>query len=126
VPDPRAGCRIRVEHWAVAERLGRHAARAMLDRAGAYEEVPFFWTRQFGKSIKYAGTWESFDRVAFRGDLDDGSFLAGYYAGDRLTAAAAVGHSDEFSAAMHVLNECRSVPFETFAEEDADLRGAAS
>jgi len=81
----------RIEHWVEAERQGRQAARAMLGKSPLPREAPFFWTRQHGKAFKYVGHAPMWERVVFRGDPAKGSFLAGYYVGDSLRAAASLG-----------------------------------
>jgi len=98
VPDGRTGELQRVEHWWVAENQGRHAARAMLGREEMYDETPFFWTRQCGKSIQYCGFAPRFDRIDYEGAVEDGKFLARYYADEDLKAAAAVGRPKEIIA----------------------------
>jgi apoptosis-inducing factor 3 len=81
----------RIEHWVEAQRQGRQAARAMLGKSPLPREAPFFWTRQHGLSLKYVGYAPAWERVVFRGDPAKGSFLAGYYIGDSLRAAASLG-----------------------------------
>ncbi|MBC7185860.1 MAG: FAD-dependent oxidoreductase [Calditrichaeota bacterium] len=125
VPDPRSGVRIRVEHWAVAQRQGQHAARAMLGRAEAYQEVPFFWTRQHGVGLKYAGYGHGFDKVLYRGDLHARRFLAGYFAGGRLVAAATMGMGEEFAATEAILRRGLAVTPEQFRDLGFDLKAVA-
>ncbi len=115
------GGRQRVEHWAVAERQGQHAARAMLGDPGAYEEVPFFWTRQHGVSLKYAGSAHRFEAVLYRGDLRTRRFLAGYFAGGRLVAAASIGMSEQFAAVEAILRKKKIVTPEQFRDPGFDL-----
>lgn len=97
-PDPRTGTLQRVEHWAVAEAQGQHAARAMLGSKAPYDEVPFFWTRQFGKSIKYIGHAASYDQVVFRGEFEEERFFVGYFQNRRLMAASSLNGGREFLA----------------------------
>jgi len=117
VRDPdRAGGR-RIEHWVVAERQGQHAARAMLGSSARYEEVPFFWTRQTGVSLKYVGLASEWDEIAYRGEVEKGKFLAGFYRRGTLLAAASMGMSDETTAVEILLR--RRVPLDPAKLADA-------
>jgi hypothetical protein len=53
--------------------------------------APFFWTDQFDRSLKRVGPAGGWDRIVYRGAVEAGDFLAGYFLGDRLVAAAAAG-----------------------------------
>jgi NADPH-dependent 2,4-dienoyl-CoA reductase/sulfur reductase-like enzyme len=121
VPDPIGGGRQRVEHWAVAERQGQHAARAMMGHQGAYQEVPFFWTRQHGVGLKYAGFAQSFDTVVYRGEVEARRFLAGYFSGGRLLAVASIGMGEQFAAAEAILRSRELVTPEQFRDLGFDL-----
>lgn len=72
---PRLGRRIRVEHWANAERQGALADRAMLGQDVAYERLPYFFFDQYDLGMVYVGYVEpdGYDRVVIRGDRADGS-----------------------------------------------------
>jgi NADPH-dependent 2,4-dienoyl-CoA reductase/sulfur reductase-like enzyme/nitrite reductase/ring-hydroxylating ferredoxin subunit len=89
-PDADGGVR-RVEHWASAQRQGMRAALCMLGADPGPVEPGFFWSRQAGVSLKYLGHAGSFDTVAYRGVVEEGKFLAGYYRGGVLKAAATMG-----------------------------------
>jgi NADPH-dependent 2,4-dienoyl-CoA reductase/sulfur reductase-like enzyme len=54
-PDPRSGQKIRVEHWAVAQRMGKVAAENMLGARRKFDEVPFFWTVHYDLTLNYVG-----------------------------------------------------------------------
>jgi NADPH-dependent 2,4-dienoyl-CoA reductase/sulfur reductase-like enzyme len=90
VADADGGSR-RNEHWVVAERQGVRAALAMLDADPGPAEVSFFWSRQAGLSLKFVGHAAGFDQVAYRGTVEEGKFIAGYYRAGVLRAAAAIG-----------------------------------
>ncbi|KAL7752933.1 Apoptosis-inducing factor 1 [Sorochytrium milnesiophthora] len=70
----------RIEHWTVAMNHGRQTARAIAHIAAGqkqlqeqqvpeYSYVPYFWTAQYGKSLRYAGHAAKFDDVVVRGNL---------------------------------------------------------
>lgn len=87
-PDPHSGQRIRVEHWVVAQRQGRHAAAAMLGETAAFDAVPFFWTKHFDLSIRYLGHAEEWDGIAVEGDITGRDTLLRYRRGGRDLAVA--------------------------------------
>ncbi|MGE7416528.1 NAD(P)/FAD-dependent oxidoreductase [Methylobacterium tarhaniae] len=94
-PHPLYGHRpVALEHWGNAVAQGAHAARAMLhgaDAAGAYAELPAFWSSQFGLNIKSLGLTEGADAVAIvQGSPRAGRFLAVYGRAGRTIAAVSV------------------------------------
>ncbi|WP_242478902.1 NAD(P)/FAD-dependent oxidoreductase [Hymenobacter lapidiphilus] len=85
----------RIEHWRLAQQHGACAARNMLGYETAFAEVPFFWTQQYGKSLRYAGHAAEWDEIIFHGDVRRHDFLALYAHRNRLVAAAALGRDDD-------------------------------
>jgi 3-phenylpropionate/trans-cinnamate dioxygenase ferredoxin reductase subunit len=81
------GRRIRVEHWDNAIRQGRLAAATILGLGGEYDWQPYFFTDQYDLGMEYVGHGSAQDRVAIRGSLLAGEFLAFWQDGDRVTAA---------------------------------------
>ncbi len=63
------GERIRVEHWGMAEQQGRVAAFHMAgssDHRATLDAVPFFWTKQYGTSVRYVGYCSKPDKILVR------------------------------------------------------------
>ncbi len=111
VPYGASGARSRVEHWAVAEKQGLIAARAMLgDPAAVFGDQPFFWTDQHGLSLKAVGFPSGRDRVAFRGDPRKASFLAGYSRDGSIVGAASLGFDRELLELQELLQKGKIVP----------------
>ncbi|WP_412069817.1 FAD-dependent oxidoreductase [Rubrivirga sp. IMCC43871] len=133
VPDARTGHAVRIEHWRVAQQHGRAAARAMLAdtdptrQVDPYDDVPFFWTGQFGVSLRYVGHAEHWDEVIVDGSLDDRDFMAAYVSGGTVRAVVTVGRDRQAAAAQRLLDR-RALPapatFRTGVDLETVLRDA--
>lgn len=97
---------IRIEHWDVAMDMGRVAARNMLGAQTPYRGVPFFWTGQFGKSVRYAGNAMAWDEVILQGRADgtDPKFVAYFVApgGAAISAVATLDRDPQAVAAQEL------------------------
>lgn len=125
VRAPAGAEAVRSEHWVVAERQGQHAARSMLGSAAVHGEVPFFWTRQLGVSLRYVGWAREWDAVAIRGEVESGRFLAGYYRKGNLRAAASIGMSSDLAAVKILMGRGITLPEATLANPRVDLLALA-
>ena len=67
---------INIGHWGIAMYMGKVAALNILGRKEPAYTVPFFWSVQFGKSIRFAGISKDTDSIK----VEEGgeSFLATY------------------------------------------------
>lgn len=90
-PDPLTREPVRIEHWVTAERQGQVAAANMIGQSRSFDGVPFFWTEQFGVSLRYVGHASGWDKVEIEGDIEGSDFLARYYSGGSHRASAAAG-----------------------------------
>jgi 3-phenylpropionate/trans-cinnamate dioxygenase ferredoxin reductase subunit len=74
---PERGERLRVEHWANARRQGTLAARAMIGRAEADTEPPYFFSDQYDLGMEYTGYVSAggYDQVIFRRHADPGAVI---------------------------------------------------
>jgi 3-phenylpropionate/trans-cinnamate dioxygenase ferredoxin reductase subunit len=90
-PYAHTGESVRIEHWAVAQRMGRIAALNILGRDLAFASPPFFWSTQFDVTLNYVGHAESWDRIDISGDLAKRDATLAYRRGEQTLAVATVG-----------------------------------
>jgi len=85
---PSVGRRVRVEHWTSAAGQAASVAHAILGRERPYDDLPYFWSDQFGLRLQHVGHAEEWDTVSLDGD--EQSFVARYLdpAGRPLAALA--------------------------------------
>ena len=89
-PDPLSKKRVRIEHWAVAERQGQVAAANMLGSQRRFDSAPFFWTEQHGVTVRYVGHAGRWDEVRSDGPIDTKDCLVRYYRQGKHLASATI------------------------------------
>ena len=88
------GSRARIEHWVVALEQGTNVAFNMLDKFVPYSGIPFFWTRQYNRSLQFIGCNSvGYKEVVVKGSMDQHKFLA-YYINDKDQVVAVAGMGD--------------------------------
>lgn len=110
------GERARVEHWNHATQQGEVAAYNMLDKDIPYDIIPFFWTRNYLKTLQYTGYARDFSEVHIDGSLEELKFVAYYIKGDKILAAAGLNRG----ADIHVIKEAMRVGIMPSASEIKD------
>ena len=125
VPDFITGGKRRVEHWTEAMRQGCHATRSMLGSGDAYRGIPFFWSTQYDTVIRYAGHAPKVRRIVYRGEPEEGDFLAGYFRGKKLLAVAGIGRTGEFLQVNELLGSAGMVKVKQFRNEGVPFTGPA-
>jgi 3-phenylpropionate/trans-cinnamate dioxygenase ferredoxin reductase subunit len=122
---PVFGRRVRVEHWLNAIEQGAAAARSMLGRGQAYEEVHWFWSDQYDANLQYAGHHDSWDELVIRGSLEERRFVGFYVEGGRVRAAVALNRARDLRRAMGLVRAQAAVDPALLRDEDTDLRTLA-
>jgi len=92
-----SGQRASIGHWGLAMYLGRVAALNMMGGEKEAHTVPFFWTVQFGKSLRFAGLATGWDSLEL--EREEGKLLAFYCRGETVLAVATLGR-DPVAAAF--------------------------
>jgi 3-phenylpropionate/trans-cinnamate dioxygenase ferredoxin reductase subunit len=77
----------------------------MLGARKRFDSAPFFWSEQFGTTIRYSGYAPRWDQVLVDGEIDSGSFTIRYFADGLHCASASVGRDrDNLEDELHLEN----------------------
>ena len=95
---PSVSRRVRVEHWTSAAGQAASVARAILGREQPYDDLPYFWSDQFGLRLQHVGHAEEWAAVEIEGDSD--SFTARYLDGEGRPLAALLANRPREVAAL--------------------------
>ncbi|WP_201596056.1 FAD-dependent oxidoreductase [Psychrobacter vallis] len=102
--------RLRIEHWRVALQHGLVTAAVIMndDTVDSLEaRIPFFWTMQYGKSLRYSGHAATPDHGILFGSPDTLDYIEYYFADDaderRASAASTLGRDKELVAFSELL-----------------------
>jgi 3-phenylpropionate/trans-cinnamate dioxygenase ferredoxin reductase component len=119
---PFVGRHIRVEHWQNAVKQGAAAARNMLGKRIAYDEIHWFWSDQYDANLQYAGFHTKWDQLVVRGRLESDSYLACYVNDGRIDAAVGLNRAKDVRRVMPLIKARRAVNLEQLRDESVDLR----
>ena len=117
---PLLGQRVRVEHWANALNQGLTAGANAAGRREVYDRVPYFFSDQYDTGMEYSGWPVPWDDVVFRGDPDEGRFVAFYLSEMRVVGGVCVNVWDVNEHIQDVIRSGVSVPREVLADVDVD------
>ncbi|WP_440826375.1 FAD-dependent oxidoreductase [Psychrobacter cryohalolentis] len=104
--------RMRIEHWRVALQHGMVTAAAILndDKVKSLQErIPFFWTMQYGKSLRYSGHAATPDHGILMGSPDSFNYIEYYFDDEdentRASASSSLGRDKELVAFSELLRQ---------------------
>ena len=75
----------------------------MLGERIPYAGVPFFWTQQFGLSLRYVGQPQPWDEVFYWGEPAKREFMAFYVTRGRISAVAGCKRDAEMAAVEELI-----------------------
>ncbi|BCX88436.1 apoptosis-inducing factor 3 [Methylomarinovum tepidoasis] len=96
-PDWRSGAPIRVEHWRMAAQHGRLAGANVAGAGLEYRGVPYFWTRQYNRTLQYFGHAADWDEIRYDGDPAGYDFIAYFVRDGQVHAVAGMERERELA-----------------------------
>lgn len=121
-PNALLGGRVRLESVQNALEQGGAVGRVMAGGAQPYAALPWFWSDQFDVKLRIAGLSQGHDQTALRGAPESGAFSLFFLREGIITAAECVNAAGDFMAAKRLITQRRSIPPETLADPQTDLK----
>jgi 3-phenylpropionate/trans-cinnamate dioxygenase ferredoxin reductase subunit len=102
---------LRLEHWSAALNQGPVAAANMMDRAVAYDRVPYFYSDQYDLGMEYSGFVESghYDQIVFRGEVAEGKYIVFWLGEGRVLAGMNVNVWDVTDAIADLVRSAKPI-----------------
>jgi 3-phenylpropionate/trans-cinnamate dioxygenase ferredoxin reductase subunit len=104
-PNDLLGRRLRLESWQNAQNQSIAVARIMCGGSEAYQELPWFWSDQYGLNLQMIGLPEGWDRLVIRGDMAAHKFAAFYLRDRAIIGANAVNSPRDLRFARMLMEQ---------------------
>ncbi|KAK6968220.1 apoptosis-inducing factor 3-like isoform X1 [Biomphalaria glabrata] len=108
---------VNIQHWQMAHQHGRIAGLSIAGKPQDIRSVPYFWTVQYGKSIRYTGYGFGYDDIVLHGDVEENKFVAYYTKNDQVVAVASLGWDPIVSQAAELMSKGGTISKEEIKEQ---------
>tara|TARA_B100000686_G_C16796242_1_gene982576 strand:+ start:1915 stop:3147 length:1233 start_codon:yes stop_codon:yes gene_type:complete len=88
--------RVRLESVHNAAEQAKTASGVICGKKKPYQQVPWFWTEQYGLKIQIAGLSNDYDDIVLRGNLKDKKFSIFYLKNKKIIAVDAINDNQSF------------------------------
>ena len=116
---------INIAHWGVASLQGKVAAMSILEKEVVFNVVPFFWTVQHNKSVRFAGYIEKYDKIVFHEDKtkqNEFKFAAFYILDERVVGACTLDWDPVCAAFGEIMYNKIAVKQEDIEKDPLDIK----
>jgi NADPH-dependent 2,4-dienoyl-CoA reductase/sulfur reductase-like enzyme len=112
----------RTEHWDNAVSQGQHVAHVLSGKREPFVHVPYFFSDEFDLSYEFWGDTEGADQIAYRGQVEKGTFSVWWLREGCVRAAFVLNRPDEErEMAPKWIEECKRVDRTQLVNEGLSL-----
>ena len=121
-PNELLGRRVRLESWQNAQNQAIAVARVMCGGAEPYQELPWFWSDQYGLNLQMIGMPTDWDALVIRGDMASHKFAAFYLHAGAIIGANAVNSPRDLRVARMLMEQGARPDPSALADPDIPLK----
>lgn len=121
-PNSLLNGRLRLESVHNAIEQGKTAAAHIAGHDKPYDQVPWFWSDQYGLKLQTVGLWSLADETVMRGDPASNSFSIFYLKAGQLVCVDAVNDPVSFMLAKKAIPARARPDIDTLANPQTDIK----
>ncbi len=121
-PNKLLDCRVRLESEPNTLEQAKSAAASICGHRLVYEELPWFWSKQYNTKLQIAGLNIGYNRTLIRGNIEQSSFVCWYFKDNQLITADCVNRPKDFVAAKQIIALQVPVTDEQLTDESTELK----
>ena len=125
MPNTVLGARHRVEHWQYAQNHGTSVGASIAGAGTAFDEVPWYWSDQYGVILQVTGWPGNGSRMYVRGSIEDRDFSAFFLADTTVVGAIAIGRPSDIRTARKWIAAHRQPRPDVLVDESRELEESA-
>jgi 3-phenylpropionate/trans-cinnamate dioxygenase ferredoxin reductase subunit len=125
-PNGIYGVQLRLESVHNALEQGKTAAANICGENLFYNQVPWFWSDQYGLKLQIAGINNGYDELVIRGDQQNNSFAAFYLLEGKLLSVDAINSPREFMLGKKLITAGAHFDPVELANEENDFKSLAT
>lgn len=117
----RLGKHVLVEAVENAQLMASTVVANMLGKREVHAPVAWFWSDQYDLKLQSVGAVDDYDRVVYRGSIEDRQFAAFLVRGNRVTGVVGVNRLKEIAAAKKLVSAGIAVRDEMLADPEVPM-----
>jgi len=121
-PNLIYGQRLRLESVQNAIEQAKIAASTINELEPPNDQVPWFWSDQYGINLRIAGITEGYENYVVRGDMSEENFSVFYLKEGRLIGVETINDNKSFSLGKKLIKSKASIPLEALEDLDSNLK----
>ena len=92
----------------------------------SYDQVPWFWSDQYGTKLQIVGLLDNYDDIIVRGDLKKQSFAVFYIKDNRITASDCVNRPAEHMMSRKLISQKIIIEKDRLSDESVPIKEVAN
>ncbi len=117
---------VRLESVHNAIEQGKTVASSIIGEMASYDQVPWFWSDQYGTKLQIVGLLDNYDDIIVRGESKKQSFAVFYIKDNRIIASDCVNRPAEHMMSRKLISEKIIIEKDRLSDESVPIKEVAN